>query len=70
MTRNIGSIDRWFRTLLGIALLALVFYGPKTNWGYLGFIPLATALFGYCPLYGLLGISSRRHHRHSDTAMT
>ena len=70
MTRNIGSIDRWIRILLGIAILSLVFYGPKTNWGYLGVVPLATALFGYCPLYTLLGISSCRHHRHSDTAMT
>lgn len=70
MTRNIGSLDRWFRTLLGIALLGLVFFGPKTAWGYLGLIPLATALVGYCPLYSLLGISSRHRHSHSDTATT
>ena len=68
MTRNIGSIDRWFRTLLGLALLALVFYGPKTAWGWLGLIPLATALFSFCPLYGMLGISSCR--RSSHTAAT
>ena len=70
MTRNIGSIDRWFRTLLGLALLALVFYGPKTAWGWLGLIPLATAFFSFCPLYGMLGISSCRRARHSDTAAT
>ena len=70
MTRNTGSIDRWIRALIGIALLALVFYGPKTNWGYLGLIPLATALFGYCPIYGMLGLSTRHHHRHSGTATT
>jgi hypothetical protein len=58
MTRNIGRLDRAFRFILGLAILALVFVGPKTLWGYLGFIPLATALFSACPLYSLLGIST------------
>jgi len=55
MSNNVGSADRWVRVLIGIALLALVFYGPKTAWGYLGLIPLITGLFGYCPLYRTLG---------------
>lgn len=55
MPRNIGSTDRWLRVILGIGLLALVFFGPKTVWGYLGLIPLITGLFGYCPLYHVFG---------------
>lgn len=55
MSNNVGSTDRWVRILIAIALLALVFYGPKTAWGYLGLIPLITGLFGYCPLYRILG---------------
>ena len=29
-------------------------------WGYIGVVPLATGLLGSCPLYSLLGISTRR----------
>jgi hypothetical protein len=57
---NIGSTDRAFRAFLGVALLALAFTGPRTAWGYLGFIPLLTAAIGYCPLYSLLGFSTRK----------
>ena len=60
MLRNMGPIDVVVRIIVGIGLLALVFVGPQTRWGYLGLIPLATAIFGYCPLYHLLGISTRR----------
>ncbi|MFL5563155.1 MAG: DUF2892 domain-containing protein [Gemmatimonadaceae bacterium] len=70
MTRNIGSIDRWIRAILGLAILSLAFFGPKTAWGLLGVIPLATALFNVCPLYSLLGIASDRRNRHSGTAAT
>jgi hypothetical protein len=58
MRRNIGSFDRTVRIVLGIGLLALVFIGPQTAWGYLGLIPLATALIGFCPLYRLVGWST------------
>ena len=70
MTRNIGSIDRWIRAILGLAILSLAFFGPKTAWGLVGVIPLATALVSVCPLYSLLGISSERPDRHSGTAAT
>lgn len=55
---NIGTIDRVLRAILGVAAIALG--GPRTVWGYLGFILLLTAAFGYCPLYALLGLSTRR----------
>ena len=51
-------IERVVRVLAGLVLLALVFVGPKTPWGWLGLIPLATGLTGLCPLYTLLGIST------------
>ena len=58
MTRNIGSIDRTLRIIVGIVLLALVFVGPKTMWGLIGIIPLATALMGNCPLYSIIGVNT------------
>ena len=52
---NVGNADRLFRIVLGAVLIALVFVGPKTAWGWLGLIPLGTALIGTCPLYTVLG---------------
>ncbi len=58
MTQNIGKIDRLVRIIVGLAILSLVFVGPKTMWGLLGLIPLGTALIGWCPPYALLGINT------------
>lgn len=55
---NEGSLDRAVRALLGIGLISIVFVGPQTPWGWLGLIPLATALMGWCPLYSVLGINT------------
>ena len=56
MPRNEGTIDRALRILAGLVLLALVFTGPQTAWGWIGLVPLVTGLVGYCPLYAVLGI--------------
>lgn len=56
---NEGAIDRLLRIVAGLALLALVFVGPRTPWGYLGLVPLITGVVGYCPLYTLLRINTR-----------
>ena len=58
MTRNMGSADRTLRAIVGVILLALVFVGPQTAWGWIGIIPLATALLGTCPAYSLFGIKT------------
>ena len=58
MKKNIGSVDRIGRVILGVVGLSLVFVGPKTMWGYLGLIPLITAGLSFCPLYPILGIST------------
>lgn len=54
--RNVGGIDRILRAIAGIVLIALVFVGPQTPWGWLGALPLATALIGWCPAYLPFGI--------------
>ena len=58
MSRNEGTIDRALRIILGLVLLALVFVGPQTAWGWIGIVPLATGLIGWCPLYTLLGLNT------------
>ncbi len=55
---NVGGIDRAARIIVGLALLALIFVGPKSWWGLIGIIPLATGLFSTCPLYRLFGLST------------
>jgi hypothetical protein len=51
MTQNMSSLDRGIRAVVGLVLIALVFVGPQTMWGWIGIIPLATALIGWCPAY-------------------
>lgn len=55
---NVGNLDRIVRVAVGLGLLAIVFVGPKTPFGWLGLIPLATAALGTCPLYSILGVST------------
>ena len=56
MPRNEGSLDRLLRIIAGLVLIALVFVGPQTPWGWVGIVPLLTGLVGFCPLYTVLGI--------------
>lgn len=62
MATNIGTIDRVLRIVVGLALIALALgYLPgfKPNvWGWIGVVPLVTALIGNCPAYSILGIST------------
>ena len=57
-TTNVGTLDRLFRIVLGLVLIALVFIGPKTAWGWIGVVPLATGFLRTCPLYSLFGINT------------
>lgn len=59
LVTNEHAIDRTLRVLLGLGLLALAVAGT-TPLGYLGLIPLATGLLGSCPVYSVLGLSTRR----------
>lgn len=63
MQKNVGSIDRAIRALVGIALLAVYFFGGLQ--GALGIVALVagivmlgTAAIGWCPPYALLGINT------------
>ena len=58
MKQNVGSIDRAIRAIIGLGLISMVFIGPQAAWGWVGIVPLATAIMGWCPPYALLGIST------------
>jgi hypothetical protein len=55
---NEHPAERVIRVIVGLGVLALVFVGPKTAWGFLGLVPLATGVLGSCPLYTLFGLST------------
>jgi len=60
---NVGLVDRIVRIAVGIVLIAYAIpVGfPQTGWnwvGWIGVVPLLTAVFGICPAYSLFGIST------------
>jgi len=63
MTKNMGSIDRILRIIVGIVLIlyALNVIAPDTGynvWGWVGVVPILTALIGWCPAYLPFGIKT------------
>jgi hypothetical protein len=60
--RNVGSIDRIVRVVVGLALLSLWFVlsGPARYLALVGLVPLLTAAIGFCPLYTLIGVKTRK----------
>lgn len=65
MTANLGSIDRVFRIILGVILLAApfmsglaIFSSPVATGVAViaGIIMLATSAMRFCPLYRLFGM--------------
>lgn len=63
MKKNIGVVERTVRIVAGLGILSLAFVGPMTPWAYLGIIAVLTGVFGWCPPYALLGISTCKNCR-------
>ena len=57
-SKNEGTADRALRVVVGLILVSLVFIGPQTPWGWIGIVPIATGLMGWCPAYTLFGINT------------
>ncbi|MGC4118680.1 MAG: DUF2892 domain-containing protein [Myxococcales bacterium] len=62
---NVGTLDRIVRVALGLGLLSLTVVGPHTLWGLVGLVPLATAAFGSCPAYSLVGVDTAKSNQAS-----
>lgn len=58
MKSNVGGIDKILRIVVGAGLLGATVAGMLPVWGYIGIVPLATGLMGWCPLYPILGMST------------
>lgn len=63
MHKNLGSKDRWLRLIFGLIFLALAYF--DVVWagillGALGVIAVLESIFGWCGIYHMLGISTKR----------
>ena len=58
MTKNVGGIDRTLRIVIGLALIGAAATGTVGLWGYIGLVPLATGLMGWCPPYAMFGFNT------------
>jgi Protein of unknown function (DUF2892) len=58
MKTNEGGFDRALRIIAGLVLIGLAATGTVGVWGYIGLVPLATGLMGWCPVYTMLGINT------------
>lgn len=58
MKTNVGGSDKIIRILLGIAVIVLgiVF---QSWWGVVGVVFLFTGVFNFCPIYSVLGVSTK-----------
>lgn len=61
MEMNEGITDRVLRMAAGYLIVSSFFLieGDARWLALLGFVPLVSGLFGYCPLYRALGMSTR-----------
>lgn len=63
MNKNVGSLDRWLRILVGIVLIAIGYY-YSIWWLYIiAAISILTGFFRFCGLYKLLGINTNKKMR-------
>jgi len=58
MKSNVGGIDKILRIVVGAGLIGATVAGLLPVWGYIGVVPLATGLMGWCPVYPLIGLNT------------
>ena len=69
MTSNVGKIDRAFRLIIGLTLIAAPLVNFPTIWSSsayvytaiaIGAVLVATSFLKFCPLYRVVGLSTCR----------
>ena len=62
MIKNIGTIDKVIRIILGLGLISLYFLieGPHKWWSIAGVVLVATVLLDFCPIYKIIGFKGTR----------
>ena len=57
MKKNMGSVDKTLRIIVGLAII-LIGYLNNSWWGAIGIVPILTSFISWCPFYVPLGIST------------
>ena len=57
MKTNVGAIDKLLRIAIGAALVIWAVMGGPL-WAWIGLVPLATGVIGWCPAYTLFGANT------------
>ncbi len=63
MDKNVGSTDKVIRIVVGLAILVggfTLLQGSDRWLGFIGLIPILTAVVGWCPGWAVLGINTRK----------
>lgn len=60
MNTNVGTVDRFLRIGVGLALIAFALFSKSeyAMWGWIGIVPVLTGTFRFCPAYTLLGMNT------------
>ena len=58
LARNLGTIDRIARLVVGALLIILALTGTIGVWGWIGVILVATAFMNFCPIYRVFGLKT------------
>jgi hypothetical protein len=65
MKKNESTIDRWIRAIVGLVALYVSYTQLSGGWaifGYvIGIIAIVTALTGFCYLYKIFGVSTKKN---------
>ena len=59
MKKNMGSVDKTIRLVLGVVVIALGFYF-QSWWGLIGIVLVATSSLSFCPFYLAFGLSTNK----------
>jgi len=68
MKKNMGTIDRVIRIVIAVVIAAIYFSGNISGTaaivlGVIAVIFLLTSLIGFCPIYKVVGLSTRKESK-------
>ncbi len=59
MRMNMGNTDRKIQGGIGLFIVSMLFWGPRTLWALLGLPVLVSAVTGRSLVYPLVGVTTR-----------